>query len=202
METHERDDFFFLMILRPPRSTLFPFFFNDTPTTEIYTLSLHDALPISVIRAAMTLELNVFEDTGAIIAAVTTSIPEAAGTGRTWDYRYCWLRDAYFVVNALNRLGATRTMERYLSYIVNLVAGAEDGRLQPVYGISGRAVPEEQEIDALPGYRGMGPVRIGNQASRQVQHDVYGAAILAATHVFFDRRLLRPGDEILSGGQD
>src|SRR6266705_1684889 len=136
----------------------------------------------AVIRAAMTLELNVFEDTGAIIAAVTTSIPEAAGTGRTWDYLYCWLRDAYFVVNALNRLGATRTMERYLSYIVNLVAGAEDGRLQPVYGISGRAVPEEQEIDALPGYRGMGPVRIGNQASRQVQHDVYGSAILAATH--------------------
>ncbi len=151
----------------------------------------------AVIRAAMTLELNVFEDTGAIIAAVTTSIPEAAGTERTWDYRYCWLRDAYFVVNALNRLGATRTMERYLSYIVNLVAGAEDGRLQPVYGISGRAVPEEQEIDALPGYRGMGPVRIGNQAYRQVQHDVYGSAILAATHVFFDRRLLRPGDEVL-----
>ena len=151
----------------------------------------------AVIRAAITLELNVFEDTGAIIASVTTSIPEAAGTGRTWDYRYCWLRDAYFVVNALNRLGATRTMERYLSYIVNLVAGADDGRLQPVYGISGRAVPEEQEIDSLPGYRRMGPVRIGNQAYRQVQHDAYGSAILAATHVFFDRRLLRPGDEVL-----
>ena len=151
----------------------------------------------AVIRAAITLELNVFEDTGAIVASVTTSIPEAAGTGRTWDYRYCWLRDAYFVVNALNRLGATRTMERYLSYIVNLVAGADDGRLQPVYGISGRAVPEEQEIDSLPGYRGMGPVRIGNQAYRQVQHDAYGSAILAATHVFFDRRLLRPGDEVL-----
>jgi len=151
----------------------------------------------AVVRAAITLELNVFEDTGAIIAAMTTSIPEAAGTRRNWDYRYCWLRDAYFVVNALNRLGATRTMERYLSYIVNLVAGADDGRLQPVYGISGRAVPEEQDIDALPGYRGMGPVRIGNQASQQVQHDAYGSAILAATHVFFDRRLLRPGDEVL-----
>jgi len=151
----------------------------------------------AVIRAAITLELNVFEDTGAIVASVTTSIPEAAGTGRTWDYRYCWLRDAYFVVNALNRLGATRTMERYLRYIVNLVAGADDGRLQPVYGISGRAVPDEQEIDSLPGYRRMGPVRIGNQAYRQVQHDAYGSAILAATHVFFDRRLLRPGDEVL-----
>src|SRR5207248_610363 len=114
-----------------------------------------------------------------------------------WDYRHCWLRDAYFVVNALNRLGATSTMERYLGYIVNVVAGSADGRLQPVYGLTGRAVPDEEAIDSLPGYRGMGPVRVGNQAYRQVQHDVYGAAILAATHVFFDRRLVRRGDEVL-----
>ncbi len=144
----------------------------------------------AVIRAAITLKLNVFEDTGAIIAAVTTSIPEAAGSGRTWDYRYCWLRDAYLVVNALNRLGATRIMERYLGYILNVVADAEDGRLQPVYGVSGRSVPDERVVDSLPGYCGMGPVRVGNQAARQVQHDVYGSAILAATHVFFDRRLV------------
>jgi GH15 family glucan-1,4-alpha-glucosidase len=151
----------------------------------------------AVIRAAITLELNVYEDTGAVLAAMTTSIPEAAGSRRNWDYRYCWLRDAYFVVNALNRLGATRTMERYLSYVVNIVAGADHGRLQPVYGVSGRAVPEERDVDSLPGYRGMGPVRIGNQAHGQVQHDVYGAAILAATHVFFDRRLIRRGGEVL-----
>src|SRR5207237_1093933 len=74
----------------------------------------------AVIRSAITLQLNVFEDTGAIVAAMTTSIPEAPGSGRNWDYRHCWLRDAYFVVNALNRLGATRTMERYLGYIVNV----------------------------------------------------------------------------------
>jgi GH15 family glucan-1,4-alpha-glucosidase len=151
----------------------------------------------AVIRSAITLQLNVFEDTGAIVAAMTTSIPEAPGSGRNWDYRHCWLRDAYFVVNALNRLGATRTMERYLGYIVNVVAGSADGRLQPVYGLTGRAVPDERSIDSLPGYRGMGPVRVGNQAYRQVQHDVYGAAILAATHVFFDRRLVRRGDEVL-----
>jgi len=150
----------------------------------------------AVIRAAVTLELNVFEDTGAIIAAMTTSIPESANSGRNWDYRHCWLRDAYYVVDALNRLAATRTMERYLTYIVNLVAGRHDGQLQPVYGISGRAVPDETVVDALPGYRGMGPVRVGNQANRQVQHDVYGSAILAATHVFFDQRL-RAGDEVL-----
>ncbi|MFL5554610.1 MAG: glycoside hydrolase family 15 protein [Gemmatimonadaceae bacterium] len=151
----------------------------------------------AVIRAAITLQLNVYEDTGAIIAAATTSIPEAPNTPRTWDYRYCWIRDAYFVVNALNRLGATRTMERYLAFILNIVAGAEEGRLRPLYGINGRLAPDEHVAECLSGYRGMGPVRIGNQAHRQVQHDVYGAAILAAPHVFFDRRLVRRGDESL-----
>jgi GH15 family glucan-1,4-alpha-glucosidase len=81
----------------------------------------------AVIRAAITLKLNAYDDTGAIVAAMTTSIPEAAGSERNWDYRYCWVRDGYFVVNALNRLGATRTMERYLGYIVNVAANAGDG---------------------------------------------------------------------------
>lgn len=151
----------------------------------------------AVIRAAITLKLNAFDDTGAVVAAITTSIPEAAGSGRNWDYRYCWLRDGYFVVNALNRLSATHTMERYLSYIVNIAADAGGGPLQPVYGIDGRATLEERFAPALGGYRGMGPVRIGNQAYRQVQHDVYGSAILAATHIFFDTRLTRRGDEAL-----
>lgn len=151
----------------------------------------------AVIRAAITLKLNAYEDTGAIIAAMTTSVPEAAGSARNWDYRYCWLRDGYFVVNALNRLGTTKTMERYLDYIINIAAGASDGRLQPVYRISGDPHIEEIEIQSLPGYRGMGPVRVGNDAYRQVQHDVYGSAILSATHVFFDRRLLRTGDVTL-----
>ena len=151
----------------------------------------------AVIRAAITLKLNAYDDTGAIIAAMTTSIPEAAGSARNWDYRYCWLRDGYFVVNALNRLGTTRTMERYLGYIINIAAGARDGTLQPVYRINGRSMIEEHEVPSLPGYRGMGPVRVGNQAFEQIQHDVYGSAILTATHVFFDRRLVRHGDEIL-----
>ena len=155
----------------------------------------------AVIRAAITLKLNVFEDTGAIIAALTTSIPEAAGSARNWDYRYCWLRDAYFVVNALNRLGDTQTMERYLGYILNLVANGGDkrgeGGLQPVYTITGHRLPPERIVESLPGYRGNGPVRVSNQAAEQVQHDVYGSSILAATHVFFDRRLAHQGDESL-----
>ncbi len=151
----------------------------------------------AVIRAAITLKLNTYDDTGAIVAAMTTSIPEAPGSGRNWDYRYCWLRDAYFVVNALNRLGVTRTMERYLAYIINIAANSGGNPLQPVYGIDGRAGLEERVSSALSGYRGMAPVRIGNQAYSQVQHDVYGSAILAATHIFFDERLTRRGDEAL-----
>ncbi|MFM1988453.1 MAG: hypothetical protein RJA99_1410 [Pseudomonadota bacterium] len=147
-----------------------------------------------VIRAAITLKLNAFDDTGAIVAAVTTSIPEAAASGRNWDYRYCWLRDAYFVVNVLNRLGATGTMQRYLNYILDVVADAGAGPLQPVYGISGEAVLEESVAPSLPGYRGMGPVRVGNAAYVQVQHDVYGEAVLAAAHAFFDRRLEHTAD--------
>ena len=151
----------------------------------------------AVIRAAITLKLNVFEDTGAIIAALTTSIPEAADSTRNWDYRFCWLRDAYFVVNALNRLGATQTMERYLSFILNIVAEGTDRRLDPVYTVTGHRLPPERVVESLPGYRGIGPVRVGNQASEQSQHDVYGSSILAATHVFYDRRLIHQGDESL-----
>jgi GH15 family glucan-1,4-alpha-glucosidase len=148
----------------------------------------------AVIRAAISLKLNAVEDTGAIVAAVTTSIPEAADSGRNWDYRYCWLRDGFMVVNTLNRLGATGTMERFLRYVVNIAAGSKEGRLQPVYGITGSADLTERVVDSLPGYRGMGPVRVGNLAYEQMQHDVYGSAILAATHVFFDQRLPRRGD--------
>jgi GH15 family glucan-1,4-alpha-glucosidase len=150
-----------------------------------------------IIRAAITLKLNAYEDTGAIVAAVTTSIPESSGSGRNWDYRYCWLRDAYFVVNALNRLNATNTMERYLDFIINTAAGANGVDLQPVYAVTGKGGIVEREAPSLPGYRGMGPVRIGNQAYSQNQHDVYGAAVLAAAHMFFDARLALRSDQAL-----
>ena len=145
-----------------------------------------------VIRAAITLKLNAFDDTGAIIAAVTTSIPESPDSGRNWDYRYCWLRDAYFVVNALNQLGVTATMQHYLEYILNIIADSRDTPLQPVYGIRRETALEEWIAPSLDGYRGMGPVRVGNLAWSQVQNDVFGAAILASTHAFYDARLDRP----------
>jgi GH15 family glucan-1,4-alpha-glucosidase len=148
-----------------------------------------------VIRAAITLKVCTFEDTGAVLAAHTTSVPEAANSGRNWDYRYCWLRDSYFTVQALNRLGATRTMKEFLRYLFNLIAEFDDDSepLQPVYGITGDAELTESQVESLEGYRGMGPVRIGNDAFRQVQNDVYGAVVLAATQSFFDRRLADQG---------
>jgi GH15 family glucan-1,4-alpha-glucosidase len=146
----------------------------------------------AVIRAAITLKLCTFEDTGAVIAAMTTSIPESADSGRNWDYRYCWLRDSYFVIQGLNSLGATKTMGSYLEYIFNVALEA-DGELNPVYGITGRTDLSERTVESLAGYRGMGPVRVGNQAFVQTQNDVYGAIVLAATQFFFDSRVPLPG---------
>ncbi|HEY4554862.1 MAG TPA: glycoside hydrolase family 15 protein, partial [Lysobacter sp.] len=158
----------------------------------VRTLSIPLEWQDAVIRSAITLKLCQYDETGAIVAAMTTSIPEAPHTVRNWDYRYCWLRDAAFVVRALNRLGATRTMEEYLRYVSNLAS--PDGTLQPLYGIAFERELAESEVDSLAGYRGMGPVRRGNLAWLQKQHDVYGSVVLASTQLFFDRRLNHPDD--------
>ena len=151
------------------------------------------ALPLqwqdAVIRAAITLKLCQYEDTGAIVAAMTTSIPEAPGSGRNWDYRYCWLRDAFFVVRALNGLAEVGTMESYLQWLYNVVRGAGGGHVQPLYGIGLEAALPESIIEHAPGYRAMGPVRVGNQAAEHFQHDVYGSIVLGASQAFHDRRL-------------
>ncbi|MFW5329802.1 glycoside hydrolase family 15 protein [Hydrogenophaga sp. ZJX-1] len=154
------------------------------------------ALPLewqdAVIRAAITLKLSMFEDTGAIVAAMTTSIPEAPGTQRNWDYRYCWLRDAFFVVRALNSLAEVGTMEDYLRWLANAVVGSNGGHVQPLFGIGLERDLPERTCKHLPGYRGMGPVRVGNQAHEHFQHDVYGNIVLGAAQAFHDRRLLNP----------
>jgi len=151
------------------------------------------ALPLdwqeAVMRAAITLKMCTYEPTGAIVAAVTTSIPEAPDSGRNWDYRYCWLRDAFFVVRALNSMGAVRTMENYFHWLMNVVAEADGGHLQPVYGIDLERTLTERVVEHLPGYRSAGPVRVGNQAHEHSQHDVYGNVILGAVQTFFDKRL-------------
>jgi GH15 family glucan-1,4-alpha-glucosidase len=146
----------------------------------------------AVIRAAIGLKLCQYEETGAIVAAFTTSIPEHADSQRNWDYRYCWIRDAYYTVQALNRIGALDVLEGYLGYLRNIVDAAHGGRIQPLYGVLGESRLDETTATALPGYRGMGPVRVGNQAFSQEQHDAYGQIVLSNVQAFFDRRLLRP----------
>jgi len=148
----------------------------------------------AVIRAAITLKLCQFEETGAIVAAMTTSIPEAPNSGRNWDYRFCWLRDAFFVVRALNSLSEVGTMEGYLNWLYNVVRGAENGHVQPLYGIGLERSLPESVVSNMAGYRGMGPVRVGNQAQEHLQHDVYGSIVLGAAQAFHDHRLLRRGD--------
>jgi GH15 family glucan-1,4-alpha-glucosidase len=151
----------------------------------------------AVIRAAITLKLSLFEDTGAIVAAMTTSIPEAPGSGRTWDYRYCWLRDAFFVVRALNSISEVATMEEYLVWIANIINVHQDVQhVQPLYGIGLEKTLTESVLDHLPGYRGDGPVRIGNQAYEHFQHDVYGNIVLAFAQAFHDTRLFRRAGEV------
>jgi GH15 family glucan-1,4-alpha-glucosidase len=145
----------------------------------------------AVIRAAITLKMSLFEDTGAIVAAMTTSIPEAANSGRNWDYRYCWLRDAFFVVRALNSLSEVATMEEYLRWLNNVVVRSRGGHIQPLYGVGQEEQLPESILEHLPGYRGMGPVRVGNQAAEHFQHDVYGNIILGAAQAFHDHRLLK-----------
>jgi GH15 family glucan-1,4-alpha-glucosidase len=167
---------------------------RDYWMTWVRGLSISYDWQQAVIRAAITLKLSTFDETGGIVAALTTSIPEAPGSGRTWDYRYCWLRDAYFVVKALNRISATQTMEEFISFTLG-IASNPDGPLRPVYSVVPTDPLDERTAPELAGYRGDGPVRIGNAAADQSQHDAYGSIILAATPMFFDRRLPRPGDE-------
>jgi GH15 family glucan-1,4-alpha-glucosidase len=141
-----------------------------------------------VIRSALALKLHCFEDTGAIIASMTTSIPEAPGSGRTWDYRYCWLRDAFYVLGAFRRLGHFEEREEFLRFLLNVASASPDLDLAPLYRIDGKTDLDEQLLDHWPGYRGEQPVRVGNQAATHRQLDVFGEMVLALTPLFLDAR--------------
>ena len=142
----------------------------------------------AVIRSALVLKIHQYEDTGAIIAASTTSLPEFDGSERTWDYRYCWLRDAYYTLQAFNHIGHFEEMEGYFNFIAN-ISVKEEGRYQPLYSITGEKFLKEVEIP-LNGYLGNKPVRIGNQASEHIQNDVYGQVLISLLPLYTDERFV------------
>ncbi|OLF07843.1 trehalose-phosphatase [Actinophytocola xinjiangensis] len=131
-----------------------------------------------VARSALTLRGLCHSETGAIMAAATTSLPEELGGIRNWDYRYCWLRDGAMTAKALVSVGSTAEAEGFLTWLHGVLATLPGPELlHPLYTIAGTTLPAEAVIDTLPGYAGSRPVRVGNLANQQVQLDVFGPVV-------------------------
>lgn len=153
--------------------------FLDLERTRIYWLDWSQKTPTyskfdkEIKRSALTLKLLSYDKTGAVLAAVTTSLPETIGEVRNWDYRFCWIRDASMVIKVVSELGHKNIAKRYLQFIIDLIPD-KDEKLQIMYGINKEKKLTEETLDHLSGYKGSKPVRIGNAAYEQVQNDIYG----------------------------
>lgn len=155
----------------------------------VKTTSIPPAYQKEIIRSALVLKLHQYEDTGGIIASGSMSLSEFDQSGRNWDYRYCWMRDTYYTLNALNSLGHFEESEKYFQYIENIIA-SETVKIQPLYSITGDKIIEEKELP-LKGYLDRNiPVRLGNDAYTHIQNDVYGQVLISLLPIYTDKRLI------------
>jgi len=175
----ERSAFFLLSYNQKIREQNFERIYLKFERTKVYWLNWADRTiqlkeyDEEVTRSALVLKMLSFQPTGAILAAVTTSLPESIGEERNWDYRFCWIRDAAMMIRMFYAIGHPEEALRFLNFIIDIIP-AKDEKIQIMYGIRGEKMLTEKILDHLDGYKGSKPVRIGNAAYKQKQHDIYG----------------------------